>query len=682
MGMADWLWRDGATRRLEAIDRRFGAWQQAGAGQVRRGLPGAVSDFTGRHAVLADLRGRLARHDPGGPSPATCAVTGMGGVGKTTLAVHAAREAVGRYADGAFFIDLHGFSPGMAPLLPEAALEQLLRDAGERGDAIPLAPAARRARWCSIMAERKAIVVLDNAENSAQIGPLLPGAPGCLVIVTSRRRLTALPEVDELVLDVLSPDDAEELFVRVAGAERAYDPAEVRQVARLCDHLPLAIRIVAARHRDEPTRPLRAVLADLSDQTGRLAELSPEGAGVLGALHLTTARMGAEPARALRLLGLHPGPLYRAPALAHLAEVGEAEARTLLRTLADHHLLTPTKDGYQCHDLVRAFVWAQSRDHIDPAERDAAHARLHAWYERVAEESAPEWLTVERDNLVAFCLGSRAKEVALTGLSAADRLSVLGFYDHARGLYNHFRLVCVDAATQAKALFGLGDLVRLTFGEIEHAVKRYTEARERYLAAGDQCGAATALLGIAHMARITGDNASALLRYQEAVETFVRLRDVRGEAYATWGLAAIRTRLGDLDQARDLFAHALDLDIRTGYEFGQAEDERGLGGVAFCAGDMAEARTRFNQAYGLACTIGYRRGQAHNLLGLGRVARATDELAEARRLFTEALMIYEELGLDLAENARTELATVAVSVPGTTVGRSGGGYQGGQECGE
>ncbi|WP_173075864.1 hypothetical protein [Phytohabitans rumicis] len=279
--VADWLWRDDATRLLEAIDGRFAAWEPPGADHARRGLPGGIPDFTGRDAALADLHARLARHDPDGRFAAVYAISGMGGVGKTTLAIQAAWDVAERYPDGGFFIDLHGFTAGIAPLSPEAALEQLLRDAGLPAGAIPLGVAARQARWRSHMASRKAIVVLDNAVDSAQVRPLLPGAPGSLVIVTSRRRLTALPEAEEIFLNVLSPVEAEELLLRVAGTHRAEDPEEVRRIVRLCGHLPLAIRIVAARLRREPAAPLSALVAELG-QTNRLAELSPEGAGVEG----------------------------------------------------------------------------------------------------------------------------------------------------------------------------------------------------------------------------------------------------------------------------------------------------------------------------------------------------------------------------------------------------------------
>jgi tetratricopeptide (TPR) repeat protein len=669
--VAEWLWRDDTTRLLAAIDGRFMAWEPSGAGPGGRGgLPGVIPDFTGRAAALADLRTRLAGHNPDGRFTAIYAVNGMGGVGKTTLAIQAAWEVAERYPDGGFFIDLHGFTAGIAPLSPEAALEQLLRDAGLSAGAIPPGVAARQARWRSLMANRKAIVVLDNAVDSAQIRPLLPGGPGCLVIVTSRRRLTALPEAEEVFLDVLSPGEAEQLFLRVGGVHCGNGPDtedrdDVRQVVRLCGYLPLAVRIVAARLRGQRTVPLRALVSELN-QTSRLAELSPEGAGVAGALHLSMARLDAAQVRAVHLLGLHPGPCYRPRALAHLADIGEVEAKDLLRALAEHHLVAPVAGtgvefGYECHDLVRDFARAQALRHLDQTAQEAARGRLSRWYRRVVDENGPDLLAAERDNLVAFCIGSGTNDAISIGLDAAGKLSVLGFYEHARRLYAHGHGVSrasADRVDQARAAFGLADLARLTFGELGHALEYYQEARDQYAAVGDEAGETTAVLGIAHIARITGDNHSALRRYQQAADTFARSGDLRGHAYATWGLAAIHARLGDLDRAQALFEHALTLDIRLGYEFGQAEDQRGLGKVAFQAGDLGSARARFQNAYELSCKIGYRRGQAHNLLGLGQVARATGDAETARRLFTEAIAIYDELGLALAVKARAELAAV------------------------
>ncbi|GFJ88506.1 hypothetical protein Prum_021480 [Phytohabitans rumicis] len=378
------------------------------------------------------------------------------------------------------------------------------------------------------------------------------------------------------------------------------------------------------------------------------------------------ARLDAAQVRAVHLLGLHPGPCYRPPALARLADSGETAARALLRALAEHHLLAPVagtdvEAGFECHDLVRDFARAQALRHVDPAAREAANRRLNGWYQHVVDEKTPDWLAAERDNLVAFCVDSHAKDAISVGLDAAGKLSVLGFYEHARRLYAHAHRVSKargDLAEQAKAAFGLADLARLTFGELEYALAHYQEARDRYAAVGDEAGEATAVLGIAHIARITGDNRSALHRYQEAAGAFARLRDPRGHAYATWGMAAIHNRLGDLDRARELFERALAHDIRLGYEFGQAEDERGLGKVALHAGDLDAARIRFHNAYELSSKIGYRRGQAHNLLGLGKVARAAGDMETARRLCTQALTIYRELGLALAAKARDELAAI------------------------
>lgn len=194
--------------------------QSAAAELAGGGLPGEVADFTGREEVLGQLGRQIGRHDPAGVAVAVHSIDGMGGVGKTALAVHLAHEHAGRYPDGAFFIDLHGYTPGIAPAPPEAALDQLLRDAGVPASAIPAGLGPRQVRWRSLMAVRRALIVFDNAVNSDQVRPLLPGAAGCLVLITSRRRLTGLPEVYPLALSVLTPQEAASLFSRIAGAQR------------------------------------------------------------------------------------------------------------------------------------------------------------------------------------------------------------------------------------------------------------------------------------------------------------------------------------------------------------------------------------------------------------------------------------------------------------------------------
>ena len=302
--------------------------QQAPAAEpAGGGLPGEVADFTGREKVLGQLRRRIGRHDPAGVAVAVHTIDGMGGVGKTALVVHLAHEHADRYRDGAFFIDLHGYTPGMAPVPPEAALGQLLQDAGVPASAIPGGLGPRQARWRSLLAGRRALIMFDNALNSDQVRPLLPQAARCLVLITSRRRLTGLPEADPLALGVLTPHEAASLFTRIVGKQRCPDRSQVDAVVRACGWLPLAVRIVAGRLRHDPAATVAALAADLADERARLTELSPEDAGVRAALQASLLRLQPDLQQAFRTVGLHPGPSIAPDAIAAIGDVGAALAR-------------------------------------------------------------------------------------------------------------------------------------------------------------------------------------------------------------------------------------------------------------------------------------------------------------------------------------------------------------------
>jgi hypothetical protein len=258
-------------------------------------MPGEVQHFTGRVSALAELRRRVAEHGPTGAVVAISAVTGMAGVGKTTLAVHAAHAFAEVFGDGWFFIDLYGFTAGVAPVTAEDALEELLRQAGVPVQAIPSTLAERQAAWRRVMAGRRAVVVLDNARDSSQVRPLLPMAAGCLVLIASRSRLLALTEASPLPLDVLTLPEAAQLFMAVAGETRCPDRADVDRVVLACGRLPLAVRIAAGRLCTDQAATVAAVAAELEDERARLDELSPEQAGVRAAFAASVERL--DPAR-------------------------------------------------------------------------------------------------------------------------------------------------------------------------------------------------------------------------------------------------------------------------------------------------------------------------------------------------------------------------------------------------
>ncbi|WP_336203849.1 ATP-binding protein [Nonomuraea sp. LPB2021202275-12-8] len=313
-----------------------------------RQLPADVSALAGRRPELAIVEG----HRSGNTVPVVC-VSGMAGVGKTALAVHAAHRLAPEYPDGQLFVNLHGHAPDTAPVEPDAALARLLRTLGVPGEHIPWHLDDRAALYRSVLAGRKVLIVLDDAADEGQIHPLLPAGRECRVIVTSRRRLSGPGDARSLSLNVLPVTDAVALFARVAGRGRiAGAPADIlAEVVRRCGLLPLAIRIAAARLRAHPAWSVRHLLDRLAGD--RLAELAAGRHSVAAALDLSYERLPAEPRQAYRLLGAYVRADFGLHAAAALLGTTTIEARRLLDQLLDAQLLQERAPGrYRLHDLV------------------------------------------------------------------------------------------------------------------------------------------------------------------------------------------------------------------------------------------------------------------------------------------------------------------------------------------
>ena len=362
--------------------------------EVPRQLPAPPQLFTGRTIELAELD---KIHDAS--TVVITAIDGMAGVGKTALAVQAAHQMVERYPDGQLFIDLHGYTAGVAPVEPGAALDWLLRSLGVPGDRIPAELDQRAGLYRSRLAEQRMVIVLDNAATEAQVLPLLPGAPGCVVLVTSRRRLPGLDHTHTLSLDTLPLLDAIALLRQTAGEDRlAGQPPElVAELVELCGHLPLAIRIAAARLRSHPTWDLTHLVRRLRDQQHRLVELQAGQRSVTAALDLSYQDLAADQQRAYRRLGLHPGPDIDQYAAAALLDATLREAGRLLEQLLEAHLLNePTLGRYRFHDLTRAHAaHTATRDETDDGH--TALDRLLDYYRHTAAVAMDTAYPYERE---------------------------------------------------------------------------------------------------------------------------------------------------------------------------------------------------------------------------------------------------------------------------------------------
>ncbi|MCX5196081.1 NB-ARC domain-containing protein [Streptomyces sp. NBC_00249] len=336
-------------------------------------LPAGLADFTGRESAVEMLVDRLV----GGVGRAVVvsALDGMGGVGKTTLAVHVARRVHERFPDGQLFADLRGAD--RTPLDPGPALAGFLGALGVAAAEIPLDLGERSALYRSALAGRKVLVVLDNAADPDQVKPLLPGSAGCAVLITSRTRLTGLSGAHQMRLETLPPDEALELFTRIAGADRvAAEPGLAEEIVAACGLLPLAVRIVASRLAADPALTLAALAEALRDQR-RLTELDDGKRTVEATFALSYHRLGPDLARAFRLMALPDAPDISLPCAAALLGRSEADADELLEALVDLNLLhSPQFERYGFHDLVRDYARDRLAAEEPAAQRTAAADRL------------------------------------------------------------------------------------------------------------------------------------------------------------------------------------------------------------------------------------------------------------------------------------------------------------------
>src|SRR6478672_4706928 len=360
-------------------------------------LPADIADFTGRDEQvkrLSDLlSGTGATGDPGAVRIAV--VAGSGGLGKTSLAVHAAHRVRRRFPDGQLYVDLLGATA--APLLPGDVLARFLRDLGVDGRDVPVDEDERAARYRTTLARRRMLVVLDNARDAAQVRPLLPGSASSAVLVTTRSRMPDLASTKLVDLNVLDDDEALKLFVKVVGGERvAAEPEATAELLDACAGLPLAIRICAARLVTRSGWTIRAMAGRLKDEHRRLDEMRAGDLAVRASfevsftsLPLSTDKQGIDPALAFRLLGLWQGPSISAAAAAALFGVPEYSAEDALEVLVDTHLLeSVATDRYRFHDLLRVYAAERAADDLLAAERDAAVTRLLTWYMRTADAAA------------------------------------------------------------------------------------------------------------------------------------------------------------------------------------------------------------------------------------------------------------------------------------------------------
>jgi tetratricopeptide (TPR) repeat protein/transcriptional regulator with XRE-family HTH domain len=647
------------------------------------GLPGEVTHFTGRDGPMAELRSHIVDHVPSGTVVSIYAIDGMAGVGKTAFARHAAQEFATHYPDGAIWVDLYGHTPGMQPREPAGALEQMLLQLGVRPEAIKADLAERQDQWRHLIQKRRVLVVLDNALTSDQVLPLLPEAPGCLVLITSRRKLTGLTDAYPLSLDVLGWDEAERLFIKLVGEQRCKDRDAVRQILDACGRLPLAIRLIAGRLRHHRDELLADVAADFADQTAALDAFVAEHLSVRAAFEWSYRLLTDQQRRAFRMLGWHPGPEITPVVIIAVAEVGPAVGKQLLRELVDHNLLeqlpatgVPGGPRYRMHDLVRSYARERADAEEPSASRAAAVDRLAGSYLAIVREAdrllrpylageassspgrtalpafaeasqARIWLTVERLNLLG-CVRAMISTIEAAELWTllAAHFRDLGFWSDVRYLYGHALAVYRHHGYQR----GEMDVLR-RLGEVEWLVGECGKAREQHTQAlalarqlGDQRVEMDALWGLGEVERLVGGYVKAREYHDQALALARHLGDQRAEVDTLWGLGQVERLVGEYSVAREYHLDALTLARRLGYRCAEADALWGLGQGERLVGEYGQARQYHIEALTLARHLGYRRAEAEALRGLGQVARLVGERSQARQYYTEALTLARHLG--------------------------------------
>jgi DNA-binding SARP family transcriptional activator len=596
-------------------------------------LPYDLADFTGRDRELTEiLEGARSGGEQG---PQIVAIDGMGGCGKTSLAVRAAHRLAPDYPDGQLHIDLRGYTPGDQPVTAGIALDTLLRAVGVPGNLIPDDVAARTALWRATLVGKRLLILIDNAAGAAAIRPLLPLSPGCLVMVTSRARLVDLDGAQWISIGEMPPEDSAMLVAETLGAQRvAAEPEAAAELARLCGHLPLALRIATARLRNRPRWTLQYLAERLRDETRRLDELSSGARSVSATLRLSYQALDEECRNAFSTLALHPGSDMDVHAAGALLGSSARDAEDLLELLLDVHLVQQPEIGlYTFHDLVRSF--AQSLL-VESPEDSGAVERLLGYYLTATE--------------VACDLLYSGRRRRSTGIEpSAAELPELGAPEEARKWFLREQTSLLAAVTLAERrghdryvvclarnlVFQLNDLGLLEeFGELS----RVAVAAAGRLEDLALLGVSLSNLGVAcwKLGRLT----EGLEAARKSRDVAIQLGDLHTQAHSESILGQFNSLLGDFSAAlghmETAIAHERDLDMPRA----EAESLTILSTLYEQWGRYEEARDAARRSAELSRKLGQHEGLpgaitdlAFAHVGLGAYEEADRCLAEARALY-------------------------------------------------
>ena len=664
-------------------------------------VPPEAAGFAGRATELRRLHALLPV--AAGETPVVV-VTGTAGVGKTALAVRFARQVAPRFPDGQLYVNLRGFDPSGAPTEPAGALQVLFEALGVPPGQVPATLEAQTGLFRSLLEGRRMLLLLDNARSGEQVRPLLPGSPGCMVVITSRSQLTGLVAAQgarPLPLDVLSAGEARELVSGRLGRERvAAEPDAAAELITQCAGLPLALSVTCARAVTRPGKALADLAAELRDARARLDALEAgDMLTDLRAVFSWSYRNLSQPAaRMFRLLGVHPGPDVSAAAAASLAGLPAARARAALAELTRASLLIEDAAGrLSCHELLRTYAAEQAADVESAAERAAARGRLIDHYVRTARAASARLYPARAHVELPAALPDVAPEefgsyeAALAWFSAEHRVlhavialaaeSGLDCYCWTLAWYwssilNRRRQLHELAALQRTALScaeRLEDPVSLAhvhlelgqvtgrLGDFPAGYEHLSWALELFTQLGDLASIGQVRFGLALLLNWQERYAEALEHATEALRLRRAFADPAVVAYSENAVGWIYAHLGRHTEALRHCRRALDLHRESGSRSGAADTLDSIGYAYIGLADYMQAIVHYEQALDIYRDIGDPENESSSLIGLGDAQLGAGLSAHARHSWEQALAVLTQApGVD-TRKIRSRLARLGAA---------------------
>lgn len=660
-------------------------------------LPGDVAAFAGRADHLKALNELLPTNSGDNTTTGICVITGMAGVGKSALALHWAHQVADLFPDGQLYVNLRGFAPAGSAMVPAEAVRGFLDAFGVPAGQIPVSTDAQVGLYRSLLAGRRVLLVLDNARDSDQVRPLLPGAPGCMTLVTSRNRLSGLVATGAarpLTLEVMSHTEAQRMLASRLGLERtATEPAAVDEIIARCAGLPLALAIVAARAATNPRFTLHAVAAELRADRLDLFAGGDAVTDLRAVFSWSYLQLSGEAARLFRLLGPAPGRDVATRAVATIAGLPPDQARPLLAELTRMQMIAePTPGRFEMHDLLRAYATELALTHESPQSRRAAMRRMldHCLHSALAADHHldphrdPIPIDVAGPGVTAERVDDHEQAMAWldaqlpTLVAAIERAAEDGFHRHCWQLawaLAHFferrahwhQWIAVQRIALASARH-LSDLLGQAHGHrsagranihldhVDEARTHLTRALELFRELDDPAGQARIHFDLGWLAGRQGRKQDLLEHSEQALDLFRAAGHRSGQSRALNNVGWGHLSLGDYEQAVAHGNQALALQKQIGGDPWAEADTWDLVGHAHgLLGHHQQAADCYERALRLYRMLGDRYHQAELRASLGDTYHAVGDTASARVAWQQALDAFGEFGHPDAERVRARL---------------------------